>query len=169
MTCSREKMEKRSTLAAPRTSILHRERRALNFFRYGKYTAGRLDATSFCFSFPDSAAVCTYLTRSLSPKKYDWSRATPDETERLDTHTETRGLRTPFARASTHARPGIHVRICIWKKKEKKKEERPRVNTASPVRAAGHCAYERRFVSRTYPVFLSSWTCIPSVIFEYSR
>lgn len=109
-------MERRSALAAPRTSILHRERRALNFFRYGKYTAGRLDATSFCFSFADSAAVCTYLTRSLSPKKYDWSRATPGETERLDTHTGSRRFAHPlcacdYTRASeyVHTRTDMHL------------------------------------------------------------
>lgn len=46
------------------TSILHREKRALNFFRYGKYTAGRLDAASFCFSFTDGVR-CMYLLNSV--------------------------------------------------------------------------------------------------------
>lgn len=156
-------MEKRSSLAAPRTSILHRERRALNFFRYGKYTAGRLDATSFCFSFADSAAVCTYLTRSLSSKKYDWSRATPqrDRAARY-TYWDSRFAHPLCMCDYTRASEYTHTDICIWKKN--------RTNTASPVeRFALHGAYKRWFVSRTYLDVFLSWTCIPSIIFEYPR
>lgn len=155
MTCSRGKMEKRSTLAAPRTSILHRERRALNFFRYGKYTAGRLDAT-FCFSFADSAAVCTYLTRSLSPKKYDWSRATPDETVRY-TYWDSRfahPLSTcDYTRASEYTYGYAF---------EKKKPER--------AWTVERCVWTT--VCQPYlPCFsiVVDATCIPSIIFEYPR
>lgn len=85
------------------------------------------------FFSTDSAAVCTYLTRSLSPKKYDWSRATPSsslppdgETERLDTHTETRGLRSPSPplACAAHAHPGAHTDIYAFEE-EKETEQTP--------------------------------------------
>jgi len=93
-------------------SFIATETGALNFFGvHGKYTAPAdwmRRRSAFLSTLRQRSFLCTYLTRSLSSKKYDWSRATPlpspSSPRRSDwVHSGTPGVAN-VAQASTHTR-----------------------------------------------------------------